>query len=54
MSAPWVRRHLADLKARVIAAVKNIDAPMLRCVWQELEFCIVVCRIIRGAHIENL
>jgi hypothetical protein len=27
---------LADLKARIIAAVKNIDAPMLTRVWQEL------------------
>jgi hypothetical protein len=25
-----------DLKARIIAAVKNIDAPMLTRVWQEL------------------
>jgi hypothetical protein len=24
---------LADLKARIIAALKNIDAPMLTCVW---------------------
>jgi hypothetical protein len=27
---------LVDLKARIIAAVKNIDAPMLMRVWQEL------------------
>jgi hypothetical protein len=26
-------RDLADLKARIIAAVKNIDAPMLTRVW---------------------
>jgi len=31
-------RDLADLKARLIAAVKNIDAPMLTRVWQELEY----------------
>jgi hypothetical protein len=30
-------RDLADLKARIIAVVKNIDAPMLTRVWQELE-----------------
>jgi hypothetical protein len=45
---------LADLKARIIAAVKNIDAPMLTCVWQELEYHIDVCRVTRGAHIEHL
>jgi hypothetical protein len=35
-------RDLADLKARIIAAVKNIDAPMLMRVWQELEYRIDV------------
>jgi hypothetical protein len=41
-------------KARIIAAVKNIDAPMLTRVWQELEYRIEVCRVTRGAHIEHL
>jgi hypothetical protein len=40
-----------DLKARIIAAVKNIDAYMLMRVWQELEYLIDVCRVTRGAHI---
>jgi hypothetical protein len=31
------------LKARIIAAMKNIDAPMLTRVWQELEYRIDVC-----------
>jgi hypothetical protein len=47
-------RDLAALKARIIAAVKNIDAPILKRVWQELEYHIDVCRITRGAHIEHL
>ena len=47
-------RDLADLKARIIAAVKNIDAPMLMRVWQELEYRIAVCRVTRGAHSEHL
>jgi hypothetical protein len=38
----------------VIAALKNIDAPMLTRVWQELEYRIDVCRVTRGAHIEIL
>jgi hypothetical protein len=42
------------LTARIIAAVKNIDAPMLARVWQELEYRIDVCRVTRGAHIEHL
>jgi hypothetical protein len=38
--------------ARIIAAVKYINAPMLTRVWQELEYRIDVCRVTRGAHIE--
>jgi hypothetical protein len=34
---------------RITAAVKNIDAPMLTRVWQELKYRIDVCRITRGA-----
>jgi hypothetical protein len=34
---PPLPRDLDDLKARIIAAVKNIDAPMLTCV------CVCVC-----------
>jgi len=44
---------LTDLKARIIAAVKNIDAPVLMRAWQELEYCIDVCRVTHGAHIEH-
>jgi hypothetical protein len=33
---------LADLKARIITAVKNFHAPMLTRVWQELEYRIDV------------
>jgi len=47
-------QDLVVLKPRFIAAVKNIDAPMLTRVWQELEYRIEVCRVTRGAHIEHL
>jgi len=47
-------RDLADLKAWIIAAVKNIDAPMLTRVWQELEYPIDVCHVTSDAHIEHL
>jgi hypothetical protein len=42
---PPLPRDLADLKARIIAAAKNIDAPMLTRVWQELEYRIDVGRV---------
>ena len=51
---PPLPRDLAELKARIIAAVKNIDAPMLTRVWQEPEYRIDVCCVTRGAHIEHL
>ena len=51
---PPLPRDLADLKARINAVVKNIDAPMLTHVWQELEYRIDVCRVTRGAHIVHL
>jgi len=51
---PPLPRDLVDLKAQIIAAVKNIDAPMLTRVWQELEYCMDVCRFTYGAHIEYL
>jgi hypothetical protein len=51
---PPLPRDLADVKARIIAAVKNIDVPMLTRVWQELEYRIDVCRVTRGAHIKHL
>jgi len=47
-------RNLADLRVRIIAAVKNIDAPTLTRLWQELEYRIDVCRVTSGAHIEDL
>ena len=46
-------RDLADLKARIIAAVKNIDALVLTRVWLEIEYLIDVRRVTRGAHIEH-
>jgi hypothetical protein len=42
------------LWARIIAAAKNIDAPMLTRVRQELEYRIDVCCVARCAHIEHL
>jgi len=46
-------RDLADLKARTVIAVKNIDAPMLTCVQQELEYRIDMCRV-TVVHTSNI
>jgi hypothetical protein len=34
--------------------VKNVDPPMLMRVWQEIEYRIDVCRVTRGAHIDQV
>jgi len=47
-------QDVADLKPRIIVAVKNIDATMLTRVWQEPEYRIDVCRVTRGPHIAHL
>jgi hypothetical protein len=39
---PSLPRDFADLRPRITAAVKNIDAPMLTRVWQEPEYSIDV------------
>jgi len=48
---PPLPRDLAALKARIIAVVKNTDAPMLTRVWQELKYRIDMCRVTCGAQI---
>jgi len=53
-SSPPLPRDFADLNARIIAAVKNIDAPRLTRVWQELEYHIDVCPVPHDAHIEHI
>jgi len=35
-------------------AIETITADMLRTVWNELDYRVDVCRITKGAHIENL
>ena len=46
-------RDLADLKARIIAAVKHMDAPMLTRVWQELEYRIDVSPVVHTSNISS-
>jgi hypothetical protein len=47
---PCTHQHL---KTHITAAVKNIDAPTLMRVWQELEHCIDVCRV-QAVHTLNI
>jgi hypothetical protein len=51
---PPLPRDLADLKAWITAAVKNINAPTLTRVWQDQEYHINVCLVTRVTHIKHL
>jgi hypothetical protein len=51
---PPLPRDLPGLRQRIVAAADTIDVDMLQCVWQELDYRIDVCRVIRGGHMEHL
>jgi hypothetical protein len=43
-----------DLKNRIEAAVATITPDWLIRVWQELDYRLDVCRLMKGEHIEHL
>jgi hypothetical protein len=54
MYVPPLPRDLADLKAQIIAAVKNIDAPMLTCVWGNNLNIVSMCAVSLVMHTSNI
>jgi hypothetical protein len=51
---PPLPHDIADLKVWIIAAVNNIDAPMLTRVWQEFEYHIILCAVSPVVHTSNI
>jgi hypothetical protein len=45
---------MCDLKQRNTAAVASVDEGMLRCVWNELDYHIDICRVTKGSHIQHM
>ena len=45
---------IPELKVRIRTATETITADMLQTVWNELDYRVDVCRITKGAHIEQL
>jgi len=41
---------IPELKVRIRTAIETITADMLQTVWNELDYCVGVCRIIKGAQ----
>jgi len=46
--------NLQVLRNRITAAVALVDRDMLTRLWNEMDYCIDVCRITKGGHIEHL
>jgi len=44
---------IPELKVRIRTPTETITTDMLQTVWNELDFCVDVCRITKGAHIEH-
>ena len=46
--------HIPELKVRIRTSIETITADMLQTVWNEVLYRVDVCRITKGAHIEQL
>jgi hypothetical protein len=46
--------YLDDLKQRITIAAAGVDEDMLTRVWQEFDYRVDICRVTKGAHIEDL
>ena len=51
---PPLPASIPELKVRIRTSAETITADMLQTVWNELDYCVDVCRITKGAHIEHL
>jgi len=49
-----VPANIPAMKVRIRTAIETITADMLQTVWNELDYHVAVCRITKGAHIEQL
>jgi len=49
---PPLPATVEELQEIITAAVKSVTPDMLQRVWSELDYCIDVCRVTRGGHIE--
>jgi hypothetical protein len=45
---------LQELRDRTVNTIALVDVTFLDKLWDELEYCLDVCRITRGSHTEHL
>jgi hypothetical protein len=43
-----------ELRDQITHALQTITEDMLHRVWDEFDYCVDVCHVIQGAHIEGL
>jgi len=51
---PPLSARIREQKVRIRTAIETITADMLQTFWNELDYCVDVCRITKGAHTEHL
>jgi hypothetical protein len=51
---PPLPMSLKELRDWIMHALQTITADMLHRVWDEFDYCVDVCRVTQGAHIEGL
>ena len=51
---PALPASFPELKVRIRTAIETITADTLQTVWKEFDYRVDVCRITKGAHIEQL
>jgi len=51
---PLLPASIPELKVRIRTTIETINADMLQTVWNELDYCVDVCRITKDAYIEQL
>ena len=51
---PPLPTNVMELKQRISSALETVTEDMLQRIWDELGYCLDVCRVAEGTHIENL
>jgi len=51
---PPLPASIPELHVRIITAIETITAAMQQTVWNELDYCVDVCIITKGAYREHL
>jgi len=54
VSVPSLPARIPEMKVTIRTAIETITADMLQTVWNELDYRVDVCRITKGANLEQL